>query len=192
MARCSFVALDLDSGRASKPNLAVLNLDEVQWHAARALRVADAARRRPLTLPLIHLPVPVGTCWTEKPLAGRARDRADSAAAQDVPSAEPGQCLRSRAAPPHDRQVIGSHLLVTFLCEQKSYWVGGSRTIRLTSLVMATPWPSRRPNKKGCQRGQRPSRRLAIPAAEGEKESGGAGELMLAPSLVDNDRDSVR
>ncbi len=30
-----------------------------------------------------------------------------------------------------------AHLLVTFLCEQKSDWVGGSRTIRLTHLAIA-------------------------------------------------------
>ena len=90
-------------------------------------------------VPLTLMPVPVGKWWTEKPLAGRARDRVASAAAHDVPSAEPGQRLQRRETSPHDRQAIGSHLLVTFLCEQKSDWVGRSRTIRLTRLAQALP-----------------------------------------------------
>ena len=69
--------------------------------------------------------------------SGTREGRASSAAAQDVPSAELGQCLRTRTASPCGRQAIGPHLLVTFLCEQKSDWVGGSRTIRLTSLATA-------------------------------------------------------
>ncbi|MFZ2234964.1 MAG: hypothetical protein WAV67_01160, partial [Dokdonella sp.] len=36
-------------------------------------------------------PVPVGKRWTDQPLAGHARDRVATAAAQDVPSVEPVQ-----------------------------------------------------------------------------------------------------
>ncbi|MFZ2235311.1 MAG: hypothetical protein WBP11_09260, partial [Dokdonella sp.] len=83
----------------------------------KALRKAAALRR--LLLLVTHPPVPVGKCWTDQPLAGRARDRVASAAAQDVPSAEPGQCLRTRTDSPCRRQAIGLHLLVTFLCARK-------------------------------------------------------------------------
>ncbi len=111
----------------------------------RALRRAAAARR---TLLLVtHAPVPVGKCWTDQPLAGHAMDRVASAAAQDVPSAEPGQCLRTRTASPCERQAIGTHLWGTLSVRQKSNRVGGSRTIRLTSLATASQRQSRRPNK---------------------------------------------
>ena len=95
------------------------------------------AAQRSDAVPLTHPPVPVGKSWTDQPLAGRAMDCASSAAAQDVPSAEPGQCLRSRAASPHDRQAIGSHLWPTLLCEEKGGAVGGSPAKRLTSLATA-------------------------------------------------------
>ena len=86
---------------------------------------------------MTHPPVSVGKCWTDQPLAGHALDRVDSAAAQDVPSAEPGQCLRSRAASSHDRQAIGTHLWPTFLCEEKGGALAGRREKRLTSLATA-------------------------------------------------------
>ena len=60
-----------------------------------------------------------------------------SAAAQDVPSAEPGQCLGTRTASPCGRQVIGSHLWPTFLCEEKGGSLAGRRARRLTSLAVA-------------------------------------------------------
>ncbi len=88
-------------------------------------------------LPLTHPPVPVGKCWTDQPLAGRAGS-ASSAAAQDVLSAEPVQCLRSRAASPHDRQAIGTHLWPMFLCEQKGRSLAGRREKRLYSLAQAS------------------------------------------------------
>ncbi|MGB4860037.1 MAG: hypothetical protein WBP11_12030, partial [Dokdonella sp.] len=51
-------------------------------------------------------------------------DRVASAAAQDVPSVEPGQCLRSRAASPHDRQAIGPHPLGYFSLREKKPALG--------------------------------------------------------------------
>ena len=60
-----------------------------------------------------------------------------SAAAQDVPSAEPGQRLRSRAASSHDRQAIGPHLWPTFLCEEKGGSLAGRRVKRFTNLATA-------------------------------------------------------
>ncbi len=99
-----------------------------------ALRKA-AASRRMLRL-LTHPPVPVGKCWTDQPLAGRDGS-ASSAAAQDVPSAEPGQCLRTRTASPCGRQAIGTHLWPTFLCEEKGRAAGGSPAKRLTSRATA-------------------------------------------------------
>ena len=106
-----------------------------------ALRKKAAASRR-LPLLVTHPPVPVGKCWTEQPLAGRAMDRAGRdqmcpAAAQDVPSAEPGQYLRTRTVSPCGRQATGAHLLVTFLCEQKSDSAGGSRKKRSINLATA-------------------------------------------------------
>ena len=79
-------------------------------------------------------------------------DRAYSAATQDVPSAEPVQCLRTHAVQPRGRQATGTHLLVTFLCEQKSDSRAGRREKRLTSLAMA--------NTKKATDGS-PARRLA-------------------------------
>ena len=64
-------------------------------------------------------------------------DRVASTAAQDVPSAEPGQYLHTGTVSPFGRQAIGSHLWVTFLCEQKSDSAGGSRKKRLTRLELA-------------------------------------------------------
>ena len=52
---------------------------------------------------MIYLRFPVGECCTEKPLAGRAMDREDSAAAQDVPSAELDQHSHTRSAQPNGR-----------------------------------------------------------------------------------------
>ncbi len=95
------------------------------------------AALRSCAVPLTHPPVPVGKYWTEKPLAGRAMDRVASAAAQDVASAEPGQCSRTRTALPCGRQAIGSHLLATFLCEQKGSSLAGRREKRLPSLATA-------------------------------------------------------
>ncbi len=99
-------------------------------------RCCVVRRQRRMLRLLIHPPVPVGKCWTDQPLAGRAGS-ASSAAAQDVPSAEPGQCLRTRTASPCGRQAIGSHLWPTFLCEEKGRAAGGSPAKRLTSLATA-------------------------------------------------------
>ena len=56
------------------------------------------------------MPVPVGKYWTDKPRAGRAMDCASSAAAQDVPSAEPGQLPRTRTAQPGGRHARDASL----------------------------------------------------------------------------------
>ena len=52
---------------------------------------------------------------------------------RDVLSANPGASLRTRTALSCGRQVIGSHLWPTFLCEEKGGAAGGSPAKRLTS-----------------------------------------------------------
>ncbi|MFZ2234979.1 MAG: hypothetical protein WAV67_01235, partial [Dokdonella sp.] len=105
---------------------------------ARSIAALSAALWRMLPLLTVtHPPVPVGKYWTDQPLAGHAMDRVASAAAQDVPSAEPGKCLRTRTALPCGRQVIGSHLSPTFLCEEKGGSLAGRREKRLTRLAEA-------------------------------------------------------
>ena len=47
------------------------------------------------------------------------------------------QCLRTGTASPRGRQVIGSHLWATFLCEQKSDSRTGRREKRLSNLAVA-------------------------------------------------------
>ena len=135
----------------------------------RALRRAAASRR--MLWSVIHQPVPVGKCWTDQPLAGHARDRVASAAAQDVPSAEPGQYLRTRTASSCGRQATGTHLWATFLCEQKGSSAGGSPAKRLTSLVTSDQRDAKVPHEDSCARAERSTVAVRHPVRQesGEK-----------------------
>ena len=90
-------------------------------------------------------------------------ERVASAAAQDMPSAEPGQRLRSRAASSHDRQAIGTHLWPTFLCEEKGGSLAGRREKRFTNLAIA--------EKREAASGS-PAKRLTGLASANRNEAG--------------------
>ncbi len=109
--------------------LASPNREVGQRHAA--LRAAL------LLMTLTHPPVPVGKCWTEKPLAGRAMDCASSVAGTGCAFDRTRPVLaypRGAAAWATGHRVAS---FGDFSLREKSYWVGGSRTIRLTHLVTA-------------------------------------------------------
>ena len=85
----------------------------------------------------IYPPFPVGEYWAEKPLAGRAMDRADSVAGTGCAFDRTRPVLAYPFGEAEWATGEGRIFWLSFLCEQKSDSRAGRREKRFTNLVTA-------------------------------------------------------